>query len=293
MGWLIMRIIRAIEGRKECIREWEIDIWILGMDHRCTMEQGMGRSICTTESICSRGEVPVDWTVCLLEYMWWGWMVDQSMVLCLNEIVLKWGVVLLLLFLIFRLFCNVLDYQSFHCGIIQYWFCLKNAGHSFWHSCSCQFDKSLFERFAVCHWYFTIRIPFIPTHTLLIFVFPYHHTQYRVSFSLSVIHSTLLIGVSSIKIFVLSPKLWIFVHNCFLFSMIGTNGINGFTKISGFKISTSTISIRSIRFVSDNSSIRYCKSNGDSVKEYRIRLCEPCTITIEVLVPYESLSEAA
>lgn len=70
--------------------------------------------------------------------------------------------------------------------------------------------------------------------------------------------------------------------------MIGTNGINDFTKISGFKRSTSTISIRNIRFVSDNSSIRYCKSNGDSVKEYRIRLCEPCTITIEVLVPYES-----
>ena len=179
-----------------------------------------------------------------------------------------------------------------NCGNTQYRFSILIVHYSLNFQQIVNLTNSLIYRFALHHWYFSIRIRFIPHLTLFIIVPTLLHTHYRV-FSISILFSRHLIGVSSIKIFVLSPKLWIFVHNCFLFSMIGTNGINGFTKISGFKISSSTISIRSIRFVSDNSSIRYCKSNGDSVKEYRIRLCEPCTITIEVLVPYESLLEAA
>lgn len=58
-------------------------------------------------------------------------------------------------------------------------------------------------------------------------------------------------------------------------------------EVAGRMISSSQIGIRSYGFASDDSSIHYCRSNGDAAKEYRIRLCEPCTIVIDVLVPYE------
>lgn len=56
------------------------------------------------------------------------------------------------------------------------------------------------------------------------------------------------------------------------------------------RLSASQISIRSYGFASDDSSIYYSRSNGDAAKEYRARLCEPCTFLIDVLVPYESSS---
>lgn len=54
--------------------------------------------------------------------------------------------------------------------------------------------------------YFSIRIRFIPHLTLFTLVPTFLHTYYRV-FSISILFSRQLIGVSSIKIFVLSPKL--------------------------------------------------------------------------------------
>lgn len=56
------------------------------------------------------------------------------------------------------------------------------------------------------------------------------------------------------------------------------------------RLSASQISIRSYGFASDDSSIYYSRSNGDAAREYRARLCEPCTFLIDVLVPYESSS---
>lgn len=56
---------------------------------------------------------------------------------------------------------------------------------------------------------------------------------------------------------------------------------------TGRMVPSTQISIRSYCFADDDSSIHYCRSNGDAIKEYRICLCEPCTFSIDVLVPYE------
>lgn len=57
--------------------------------------------------------------------------------------------------------------------------------------------------------------------------------------------------------------------------------------INGRIIPSTQISIRSYSFATNEYNFHYNRSNGEVAKEFRIRLCEPCTFTIDVLVPYE------
>lgn len=51
-------------------------------------------------------------------------------------------------------------------------------------------------------------------------------------------------------------------------------------------IPCSHISIRSCRFASNDASVHFCGC-GELPQQHSIHLCEPCTLVIDVLVPYE------